>query len=375
MKTIQKVLKFRLKQTKAQQQEIAQTAGSSRFVYNYALERYIRSAEENIYLSYEDICKELTSLKRNPQTEWLKKRPSQILQQAIKDATRAIDSFYREKKKKKKYGFPKFRRKFVHDSFKYPQHVKIDGNRAWLPKIGWVCFIDSRQIEGIIKQAVIKREGDHWYIHLTCEIKKEVVIIKPREEKVIGLDVGLLKFATLSNGEQIENPHYLKKSLNKLKRLQKSVSRTKRGSKNRLKLKNKMRKLHLRIKNQRLDFLHKITSQLVKQFDGIIIEDLNILGMVKNRRLSLAISDVGWGRFFSLLRHKIEWAGKVLVVINRFLPTSKACSSCGEKRDMPLIERTYSCFKCGLVLDRDLNAALNIREAGRSFLQDQACES
>jgi putative transposase len=135
MKTFQKVFKFRLELTKAQRQKIAQTAGCARFVYNRSLELYIKSAAEKVYLTYEELCKVLTILKRNPETEWLKEPPAQILQQAIKDAIRAIDSFYREKKKKKKHGFPKFRRKFVHDSFKYPQHVKTDGNLVWLPKV------------------------------------------------------------------------------------------------------------------------------------------------------------------------------------------------------------------------------------------------
>ena len=374
MKTIQKAFKFRLKAKKAQWTLIAQAAGCARWIYNYALERYTKSSKEKIYLRYEDIANQLPGLKRDPQTEWLSKPPAQILQQAIKDAIRAKDSFFREKKKNKKYGFPKFRRKFKHDSFKYPQHVKVDHDKVFLPKIGWVKFIDSRPIEGTIKQAVIKREGDHWYVSLVCEVQQEIEVVKPRAERVIGIDVGLLSFATLSNGEEISNPRYLKNSLTKLKHLQKKLARTKRGSKGRLKLKEKIRRLHFHIKNQRLDFLHKVTTQLVKNFDGIVIEDLHIRGMIKNRHLALAISDVGWGKFFSMLAYKCQWYGKVLVVINRFLPTSKTCSCCGEKQDMPLNERTYSCSKCGLEIDRDLNAALNIREAGLSFLQDQACK-
>lgn len=374
MKTFTKAFKYRLKPNKAQRKKIAQNSGCARFIYNYTLERLIKSAQEKVCLHYEDITNELPSLKRDPRTRWLGDAPAQVLQQAAKDAVLTRDKFFKEKKKNKKYGFPKFRKKFVNDSFRYPQHVTVEGNYVFLPKIGRVKFIKSREIEGTIKQAVVKREGKHWNISLVCEIQQEVVLVKPREEKVIGIDVGLLRFATLSNGDEIYNPHYLKSSLNDLKRLQKAFARTKRGSKNRLKLKDKIRKLHLRIKNQRLDFLHKLTTHIVENFDGIVIEDLHILGMLKNRHLALAISDVGWGKFFDMLRYKCEWYGKVLVVINRFLPTSKTCSSCGEKKAMPLSERTYSCSRCRLEIDRDLNAALNIRKAGMTFLQAQTCE-
>ena len=190
-------------------------------------------------MRYEDIANQLPGLKRDPRTEWLSDAPAQVLQQAIKDAVLARDKFFKEKKKNKKYGLPKFRKKFINDSFRYPQHVTVEGNYVFLPKIGRVKFIKSREIEGTIKQAVVKREGKHWNISLICEVQQEVIIVKPREEKVIGIDVGLLRFATLSNGDEIYNPHYLKSSLDNLKRLQKAFSRTKRGSKRRLKLRIK----------------------------------------------------------------------------------------------------------------------------------------
>ena len=140
MKTFQKTFKFRLKQNKTQWNKIAQFSGSARFTYNYALERYIKSAQEKKYLSYEDIANQLPALKRDPQTEWLKDAPAQVLQQAIKDAMHANDSWFRVKKKKKKSGLPKFRKKFINDSFRYPQYLKVDRDRIYLPKIGWVKF-------------------------------------------------------------------------------------------------------------------------------------------------------------------------------------------------------------------------------------------
>ena len=187
MKTFAKVFKFRLKPNKTQRKKIAQNSGSARFTYNYALERFIKSAAEKIYLSYEDITKELTGLKRDPQTQWLKDAPAQILQQSVKDAMLAMDRFFKGKKKNKKDGFPKFRKKFVSDSFRYPQHISTNCNYVWLPKVGWVKFIKSREIEGTIKQAVVKREGNHWNISLACEIQQEVVPVKPKEERVVGM--------------------------------------------------------------------------------------------------------------------------------------------------------------------------------------------
>ena len=366
-KTLVITFKYRLKLTKEQLEKIVQAVGCSRFVFNHMLNRAKEAASDGNYLTYVDMANELPVLKIL--FEWLADAPSQVLQQAIKDLDRGIKSFNRERKKGKDHGFPGYRKKYVNDSIKFPQHIKLDNNHVLLPKIGWVRFIKSREIEGTIKQAVVKRQNNHWYVNLTCEIEKEVPEVEIRESHVIGLDVGLLTFATLSSGELIPNPKFLKTQLSKVKYLQKQFSKTKKGSKNRLKIRKKLSRLHEHIRNQRDDFLHKLTTHLVQNYDAIVVENLNVRGMVKNRCLSFAISDVSWSRFFSLLSYKCEWYGKKLIVVDRFFPSSKMCSSCGALQDMPLKERTYKCAQCGSVMDRDLNAALNIRKAGISFLQ------
>ncbi len=362
--------KYRLEPNKAQEQKFVQFVGSGRFVFNRMLNRVKEAASNKIYLTFVDLANELPVLKR--EHPWLAEAPSQVLQQATKDLYNGVISFGRQRKKGKEYGFPSYRKKYIHDSMKFPQHVKVKDNWVWLSKIGWVRFRKSREIEGTIKQAVVKRRNDHWYVSLTCTLEKEVPEVVIKESHVVGLDVGLLNFATLSSGDVIPNPKFLKTLLKQVKHLQKLLSKAKKGGQNRLKLKKKLNKLHEHIRNARDDFLHKITTYLVKNYDAIVIEGLNVRGMVKNRCLSFAISDVAWSKFFSLLSYKCEWAGKKLIVIDRFFPSSKMCSSCTALQDMPLKQRTYKCSQCNLVMDRDLNAAKNIKKAGLSFLE-KAC--
>jgi putative transposase len=237
---------------------------------------------------------------------------------------------------------------------------------VFLPKIGWVSMRYSRPIEGVIKQATIKKSGQHWYIRIVCEINKTVEKVKVEEKKAVGIDLGLLSFASLSNGMVISNPKYLAKALKKLKRYQRAYSRTKKGSKNREKARIQLALQHELVKNKRKDFLHKLTTMLVKNHDLIAIEDLSIQGMMRNRKLAKSIADVGWYCFRKFLEYKCQWYGKHLVIIDKFEPTSKLCSSCNNKQDMPLSVRTYVCKSCNLEIDRDINASLNIRAAGIS---------
>ena len=188
------------------------------------------------------------------------------------------------------------------------------------------------------------------------------------EDRAVGIDVGLKSFAVLSDGTEIENPRFLRKALAKLKRAQRRLSRKTKRSNRWKKQVAKVVKLHIQVKNARKDFAHKVSTAIVKNHDVIAVEDLHIKGMVKNRHLSRAISDVGWGLFFDMLRYKALWAGKHFVQNGRFLATSQVCSCCGEKKPMTLSVRTYACPGCGTVLDRDWNASLNIRAAGLAVL-------
>jgi putative transposase len=356
---------YRLECSKEQKELMSQYAGCARYIYNYGLGLIKEALEQDKKPpSCIDTANLLPRLKRVAQTAWLKKPHSQVLQQSLIDLNRAIQAFFNGTKGK--VGFPHFRKKGVRDSFRFPQNVEVEGDRVFLPKIGWLKMRYSRPIEGAIKQATVKKVGQHWYVHIVCTVEKEVHKVALDEKRAIGIDLGLLVFATVSNGLVIPNPKYLAKELKKLRYYQKAYSRTKKGSKNREKIRIKLAKQHERVKNRRNDFLQKLTTMLVKNHDLIALENLSIQGMMKNRRLARAIADVGWYRFRSYLQYKCQWYGKHLVIIDKFEPTSKTCSSCKAKQDMPLSERLYVCHSCGMKMDRDLNASLNIRAAGIS---------
>lgn len=366
---IKKTFLYRLKPTVAQETKCAQFAGARRFIYNYGLS-LIKNAFENKQKipSYTDIANLLPILKKSPDTIWLKEIHSQVLQQTLKDLESSLNHFFRGLKTKKKIGFPAFKKKGKNDSFRYPQGVKFEDDKIWLPKIGWVAYWNSRPLEGTVKQVTVRRQGLHWYISVTCEVEKVIVIAPITAEKAIGIDLGITNFAHISDGIVIKNPSFLKNDLHKLARLQRSLSRKKRGSNNRRKAVTQVVKQHSNIHNQRKNFAHQLSYTLVKNHDVIAVEDLCIQGMVQNRHLARAIADVGWGMFIDFLKYKCAWYGKHFVSIDRFFPSSKTCSSCGHKQDMPLATRVYNCESCGLHMNRDLNASLNIRAAGLAVL-------
>lgn len=311
----------------------------------------------------------LPNLKKTPETSWLKETHSQILQQALKDLDKAFQHFFRRLKGKEKPGFPKFKKKGDKDSFRYPQGFKFASGKIFLPKIGWIKYYDSRPIEGIVKQVTVKREADSWNIHVVCEIQVKVSRPLASVENSVGIDLGLSNFAYLSNGEVIQNPTFLKNDLKKLRRYQRQFSRKKKGSNNREKFALRIARLHMRVRNKRKDFHHKLSTQIAKNHGVVAVEDLNINGMVRNRHLSRAISDAGWRSFLDFIQYKCDWLGKHFVKVERFFPSSKTCSSCGMQQTMSLSMRIYECSGCKVILDRDFNASLNIRAAGLSVLK------
>lgn len=363
---IAKTFRYRLDPNALQRGLFARFAGCCRFVFNQGLtERKASYESEGKTLSYADQCKALPGMKQAEETTWLGEVHSQVLQQALKDLDAAYQNFFRRMKSGEVPGFPRFKKKGQKDAFRYPQGVKVDGGRVYLPKIGWVKYRDSRPVEGKILQATIKREGERWFISLACEVElPDNAPVAVTEERAVGIDVGLKSFCILSDGTEIENPRFLKKALGKLRHAQRLLSRKTKRSNNWKRQVAKVVRLHVCVKNARRDFAHKVSTGIVKNHDVIAVENLNIKGMMKNRHLSRAISDVGWGLFLNMLRYKAEWAGKHFVRIGRFEATSKRCSACGEKKPMPLSVRTYVCDGCGLVMDRDWNASLNVRAAG-----------
>lgn len=365
-----KAFRYRLKPTKHQLGLLSQFSGSCRFAFNHGLARTIEAyTHHKKKLSYSDLCGELTLLKQRPDKLWLTGVHSQLLQQALKDLQCAFSNFLRRLKNKENPGFPKFKKKGMKDSFRYPQGVKTENGCVYLPKIGWVRYYDSRPREGTILQTTVKREGNYWFVSLSCEVEhKDIPLAPVAGAHAIGIDVGISHFATLSDGSVIENPRFLTKALAQLRHQQRSLSRKQKGSANCAKQRARVAQCHINVKNARKDFLHKLSTRIVKNHDVIAVETLHITGMLKNHTLARAISDVSWYTFFSMLEYKARWLGKHFVTIGRFFPSTKMCSFCHQRQAMPLARRVYECSSCGLGMDRDLNASINIRAAGLAVL-------
>ncbi|HSW86891.1 MAG TPA: transposase, partial [Rhabdochlamydiaceae bacterium] len=304
-------------------------------------------------------------------TSWLKEIHSQVLQQALDDLNQAFSHFFRRVKNKETPGYPRFRCKGENDSFRYPQGVKVQRNRVWLPKIGWVRFRKSREIEGEIKQTTIIKEGNRWYVCFSCKIDKEIV--QTQEKSVIGIDVGLEHFATIASDagiQEIENPRFFQKYLSKITYLSRKLSKKKAKSKNRLKAKLELIIEHAKIRNRRQDKLHKLSTQLVKSHDMIVVESLKVkeLLMSAPKHLARAISDAGWRDFLQMLKYKCEEMGKKLVEVGQYFPSTKQCYNCKKRNEISLSTRNYQC-DCGYKTHRDHNAALNLKAAGMSVLK------
>jgi putative transposase len=261
------------------------------------------------------------------------------------------------KQNKKKVGRLRFKGKGWFKTFNLNQSgFSLENNKLHLSKIGDIKIKIHREVNGNIKQIQIKKEIDKWYAIIITDEKKQIVC----GEKVIGIDLGINNYLTDSDGNKVENPKILEHSLQKLKHLQKELSRKKKGSNNRKKARIRLEKLHLKISNQRDDFLHKLTTKLIKECKIIVMEDLNIKQMSQQKYYNARnMMDASWGKFYQLLTYKAESAGCQIVKINP-RNTSKTCSNCGHIQDMPLWKRTYECADCGFVIDRDYNSAINI---------------
>lgn len=352
-----KSFKFRLKPTEKQVKLIEDHFNSVRFVYNLALETKITAYSLNKKnLSKFDLMKQLPELKKD--CYWLKNIGSQCLQQSIIFLDQAYENFH-----SKKYGFPKYKKKQNKSSFTTVADVKIKGSKIFIQKFReGIDLILHRPISGVLKRATISKTScNKYFVSIICDIKEEVEFKSDIvENKTIGIDLGIKTFLVTSDGEFFDNPKFLRNSLSKLKYVQRKFSKNK-SENNRLKLS----KLHEKIINQRNDFLHKTSSKLINSHDTICIEDLNVKGLVRNHSLALSITDASWGKFISMLQYKAEWYGKNVITIGRFEPSSKACNCCGSiNKELKLKDREWTCSNCDSLLDRDLNAAINIKKFG-----------
>lgn len=360
---ILKSFKYRLYPNKEQKVLIAKHFGCSRFVYNYGLAKKIKSyADTKTSISRFAIQGELPLLKKADATKWLAEVNSQTLQQSLINLDIAFTKFFKEKK-----GFPKFKsKKDSVQSFQVPQKTRVDfsTNKVYLPKFnsGIKCIF-HREFNGKIKTSTISRSPTgKYFISILVETNNDIPNKVPiNENKAIGLDLGIKTFATLSDGVEIQNPKNLKKSLNRLKRLHRAVSRKVKGSNNRKKAVRLLVKQYEKVTNRRKDFLHKTTKFLIDHYDTICLETLAPSNMIKNHSLAQALSDISIGTFNEYMDYKSEWYGKNIIRIGRFEPSSKMCL-CGHiYNELKLSDREWVCPSCGRTNPRDLLASQNIK--------------
>ncbi|WP_395145114.1 RNA-guided endonuclease InsQ/TnpB family protein [Moraxella atlantae] len=367
---------IRLDPTDKQATYFAKACGVARLAYNWALAEW--QNQYKLDKAYRDDClangieidtsklnkpsqgklrKQLNAIKRT-QFPFMMEVTKCSPQLAIMQLGDAFKRFFKGEAK-----YPQFRKKGVNDRFSLSDdQFKIDHKRIKIPNLGWVKMREPLRYDGKILSAKIFKKGDHWFVSVAVELQDTPQPI-PKTGKVVGIDLGITDLAVLSDGTKIQAPKPLKQQLQKLKRLSKQLSRKQKGSNNRAKAKTKLSRLHAKISNIRQDFSHKLTTQLVKGYDVICIENLNVKGMAQNRKLSRAISDLGFYEFKHQLIYKANQWGKVVKEVDRFYPSSKTCSNCGfimAKADLTLNVRNWQCPSCHTQYDRDINASINI---------------
>jgi len=369
---ISKSYKTELRPTEAQAKRFSQWAEAVNLVYNLALRaRKDAWEKEKKTLGWYEQSKQLTQFKRIGKFATLRDVPSSTLEFPLRKVDLAYRNFFRRIKRGEKPGFPKMKpEKGYRNSFKLRSTIHVDEDAIKLPKVGWVRLKEKGYLptEGIkILSATVSEKVGRWFVSLNFEQEIE---IEKAEGPPIGIDLGITSLAVVSDGRRFENPKALKRSQKRLVRFQKEWSRRKPGSKNREKTRQKIEKLHYRIANLRKDVLHKATSEITgkrlspeERPRTIGMETLNVKGMVKNRHLARAISDVGMAEFRRQMEYKAEWRGEEIILADRFFPSSKKCSACGwVNRELKLGDRKWTCVECGVEHDRDLNAAMNLRD-------------
>ena len=362
MRKINRTYKFRLYPNKTQTELLAKHFGCSRFVYNYFLnqrkEQYrLTGKSDNFYAQ----CKTLITLKKQKETSWLKEVNSQTLQFAIRSLEAAYNNFFKKRAK-----FPNFKSKHSKNSFTVPQSASVASGRLFIPKFkeGIKCRV-HRNIKGKIgKVTITKTPSGKYFVSVFTE--EEYITSLEKTNKSVGVDMGLKDLLITSEGETFKNNRYTRRYERKLAMAQRHLSRKKNGSRGFENQKLKVARLYEKIANSRADYLHKCSISIVRRYDTICIEDLNVKGMVKNHHLSKSITDASWCSFISMLTYKTEWYGKKVVKIDRFFPSSQTCHVCGylNKETKDLSVREWECPVCHAHHDRDVNAAINILRFG-----------
>ena len=360
--------KIRLYPNNVQKTYFAKACGTARYAYNWALDEWKRLYELGEKVNEGILRKRLNAIKHE-KYPWMLEVTKCAPQLAIKnDLNNAFRNFFRGLKQGKNVGYPKYHKKGVNDSFSISNdQFQIRGNSVKIPNLGWVKLAEELRFDGKILSAAISRIADKWFIAIQVEIPDEV--IPNRENQAIGVDLGIKTLAVLSDGTEFISSKASKKYKKKLKRLNQSLSRkagTQKGEKrsnNFKKAKRKLSRLYAKMANLRADETHKLTAKLTKTYTLIGIENLNVKGMMSNHKLANSIADMSFFEFRRQLEYKADAIGTKIVVADQWYPSSKTCSACGaikNKNDMPLSVRIYEC-KCGFVCDRDVNAAMNLK--------------
>jgi len=346
-------------------------AGARRFVWNWGLgrrrEHYEATGET---LPLKALMAELTALKKRPETAWLAEADSQASQQVLKDLYRAYDNHFNPKMKAR---LPRFKsRKRDEARFRIPQRVKLVEGSVVIPKIGTVRIRQSQEVGETTRSATFRRAADgKWYVSLTVEFDvPDVAIPMPDPERTVGIDVGLINYATLSDGsDPVPAPKFFRKAQKKLERAQREVSRCRRGSKRKAKAARKVAVIHQKAADKRGDFQHKLSTRIVRDFDAACTEDLSLRGLARTK-LARSFADAGLGEFKRQLEYKCLWNRRHFVMVDRFFPSSKRCNVCGALNDrLTLSDREWDC-ECGAHHKRDFLAACNIRDEGLRILAE-----
>jgi len=362
---MQKNFKFRIHPIRKQEKRLEKCLDQACFLYNQLLDIH-----QQVYLGMGETLSEfdMNNLLKDFETPNLHSQTKQNIPKRISDAYK---HFFRRVKNKEVPGFPKFKKRVFYNSITFPQYQQeVCGDRLHISKVGMIRIVKHREIGGKIKTLTIKKESNEWYATFSCENVPTEEPVVEFEKEVEGLDVGIKKFLVCSDKREFDNPKFLKRSEKKLIRIQRRHSRKKKGSKNRIKSRARLARLHTKIKRQREDFHKKLARSLAMEIKEIGIENLNIQGMVKNHHLAKSISDVGWGSFFSYLKYYKTVFGGEIIEVGRFEPTSQTCSNCRHRQSMPLKERIFKCENCGMIEDRDLNASINIQKLVKNKLNN-----
>jgi putative transposase len=379
---VNQAFRFELSPNEGQRKALAQHIGAARFAYNWGLSLCQKALEEGSRLpSAAELHREWNRWKRE-NAPWWTEVSKCAPQEAFRDLEKALKNW-----RKGKSRFPRFKRKKLapDNGARFTGAIKVFSRHIQLPRIGRVRskeptdkllkLLEERKAR--ILSATLSREANRFYVSLTCEVERPDPKPKEvkREDDVVGIDLGLSSFAVLSDGTRIEAPKPLAKKLRLLKRRSKQLSRKQKGSNNSKKAALRLARLHRKVKNLRRDFLHKQTTWLARTKPVIVVEDLNVRGLSRSW-LSRSVADVGWGTFLRMLEYKAKWYGATLIVAPRSFPSTRLCSRCGHlHKRIPLSQRVFRCTACGLQIDRDLNAALNLKAYGLAHLTGPTASS